>query len=84
VNEAELYRLKGELLLAREGWREKDKEAEECFLKAIEIAQKQQLGFYQFQAALGSCKLLVCLVSPFLTYSRGVTPESASAAKVLA
>jgi insertion element IS1 protein InsB len=42
------------------------------------------LEFYQSQAALGSCKSLVCLVSPFLPYFRGVTPESASAAKVLA
>ena len=47
--EADLYRLKGELLLAQEGsrlqavgFREKTEEAEECFLKAIEIARELQ------------------------------------------
>jgi class 3 adenylate cyclase/predicted ATPase len=50
--EAEVYRLKGELLLAQEGprlqaigHREKTEEAEVCFLKAIEVARQQQAKF---------------------------------------
>jgi DNA-binding SARP family transcriptional activator/predicted ATPase len=40
--EAEIYRLRGELLLKAEGGGMKDKESpEECFLKAIEVARRQ-------------------------------------------
>ena len=38
--EAELYRLKGELLLARSA--EHDAEAETCFHQALDIARRQQ------------------------------------------
>ena len=38
--EAELYRLKGELLLARSA--EHDAEAETCFRQALDIARRQQ------------------------------------------
>ncbi len=41
--EAEIYRLKGELLLKAEGGGMKDKESPEgCFLKAIEVARRQE------------------------------------------
>lgn len=57
--EAELYRIKGELLLAQEGLRpqveglrEKTEEAEGCFLRAIEIAQRQQAKSLELRAAM--------------------------------
>jgi predicted ATPase len=40
--EAELYRLKGELLLAQEGTRQKLQEAETCFRQALDTARRQQ------------------------------------------
>jgi predicted ATPase len=62
--EAELYRLKGELLLAQEGYklqaighREKTEEAEACFLKAIEIARKQQAKSLELRAAMRLARL---------------------------
>jgi predicted ATPase len=62
--EAELYRLKGELLLTQEGnrlqaigHREKMDEAEECFLKAIEIARKQQAKSLELRAAMSLSRL---------------------------
>ena len=59
--EAELYRLKGELLLAQEGYKlqavsfrekAKEKEAEECFLKAIEIARRQHAKSLELRAVM--------------------------------
>ncbi|MBI3757421.1 MAG: AAA family ATPase [Deltaproteobacteria bacterium] len=62
--EAELYRVKGELLLTQEGsrlqaigHREKTEEAEECFLKAIEIAQRQQAKSLELRAATSLARL---------------------------
>jgi predicted ATPase len=62
--EAELYRLKGELLLAQEGCRpqavgcrEKTEEAEACFLKAIEVARKQQAKSLELRAVMSLAKL---------------------------
>ena len=57
--EAELYRLKGELTLQSSVQRleSRVKEAEACFLKAIEIAQKQQAKSLELRAAMS----LVCL-----------------------
>jgi len=62
--EAELYRLKGDLLLAQEGfrlqavgYREKIEEAESCFLKAIEIAQRQQAKSLELRAAMSLARL---------------------------
>jgi predicted ATPase len=62
--EAELYWLKGELLLAQEGHRlqagglrEKAKEAEECFLKAIEIARRQQAKSLELRAVMSLARL---------------------------
>jgi len=62
--EAELYRLKGELLLAQEGYRpqalgfrEKTEKVEECFLKAIDIAQKQQAKSWELRATMSLARL---------------------------
>jgi predicted ATPase len=68
--EAELYRLKGELLLTQEGKRQNSKgktqkiqildpqsEAEACFLKAIEIAQRQQAKSLELRAAMSLVRL---------------------------
>jgi predicted ATPase len=67
--EAELYRLKGKLTLQQgsqksKGKRQKSKietkpqaEAEACFLKAIEIAQKQQAKSLELRAAMSLARL---------------------------
>jgi adenylate cyclase len=62
--EAELYRLKGELLLAQEGKNQKAKgksedvsEAEECFQKAIDIARKQEAKSWELRAATSLARL---------------------------
>jgi predicted ATPase len=75
--EAELYRLKGKLLLAQEVKNQKSKgksqkskitdprppfpnpqtEAEACFLKAIEIAQKQQAKSWELRASTSLARL---------------------------
>ncbi len=76
-NEAELYRLKGELTLQQESQKSKGKrqkakvpnpksqilnpnaqgEAEVCFLKAIEIAQKQQAKSLELRAVMSLVRL---------------------------
>jgi predicted ATPase len=53
-HEAELYRLKGELMLAQSSVQ---KEAEECFLKAIEIAQRQQAKSLELRATVSLARL---------------------------
>jgi len=54
--EAELYRLKGELLIEFDG---KDKsEPERCFLKSIEIARKQNAKSLELRAATSYSRLL--------------------------
>jgi predicted ATPase len=62
--EAELYRLRGELTLQQaglrpqaEGCREKAEEAEEYFLKAIEIARKQQAKSLELRATVSLVRL---------------------------
>jgi class 3 adenylate cyclase/predicted ATPase len=62
--EAELYRLKGEFLLTQEGhrlqaigYREKTEEAEACFLKAIDIARKQQAKSLELRATVSLARL---------------------------
>jgi adenylate cyclase len=54
-HEAELYRLKGELTLAQSSGRSLEpsvqKEAEECFLKAIEIAREQKAKSLELRAS---------------------------------
>jgi predicted ATPase len=71
VWEAELYRLKGELTLQQESQKAKGKEqkakiendtkaeaeAEACFLKAIEIAQKQQAKSLELRATMSLTRL---------------------------
>jgi predicted ATPase len=63
--EAELYRPKGELLLAQESKSQRAEietdsqgEAETCFLKAIEIAQKQQAKSWELRATMSLARLL--------------------------
>ncbi len=64
VSQAELYRLKGELLRMQEGSRlqalgrrEKTEEAEACFLKAIEIARQQQAKSWELRATSSLARL---------------------------
>ncbi len=58
---AELYRLKGELALAQSSVQSLgssvQKEAEECFLKAIEIARKQQAKSLELRAVMSLSRL---------------------------
>jgi len=62
--EAELYRLKGELMLARSKVQSLKSqvtapqgEAEACFLKAIEIARQQQAKSWELRAAISLARL---------------------------
>lgn len=57
--EAELYRLKGELTLQShvQSLESKVKEAEECFLQAIEIARKQQAKSLELRATISLVRL---------------------------
>jgi predicted ATPase len=59
--EAELYRLKGELTLAQSSVQSLassvQKEAEECFWKAIEIARKQQAKSLELRAVMSLARL---------------------------
>jgi predicted ATPase len=55
VCEAELYRLKGELLLARAAVH--DAEAETCFRQALAIARHQQAKSLELRAAMSLCRL---------------------------
>jgi predicted ATPase len=58
--EAEVYRLKGTLTLQSkvQGPRSKvEKEAEECFLKAIEIAHRQQAKSWELRAVMSLARL---------------------------
>jgi predicted ATPase len=60
VNEAELYRLKGELTLAQssvQSLESRVKEAEECFHKAIEIARNQQAKSLELRAVMSLSRL---------------------------
>ena len=58
--EAELYRLKGELtasVTSPTSHKSKVEEAEECFLKAIDIARKQQAKSLELRAAMSLARL---------------------------
>jgi len=59
--EAELHRLKGELALKQSSVRgpesEGEKEAEACFLKALEISQKQQAKSLELRASTSLARL---------------------------
>jgi class 3 adenylate cyclase/predicted ATPase len=60
-HEAELYRIKGELTLAQSSVQRLassvQKEAEECFLKAIEIARRQQAKSWELRAVMSLARL---------------------------
>ena len=53
--EAELHRLKGELLLARAAGH--DAEAETCFRQALDIARRQQARSWELRAAMSLARL---------------------------
>ena len=53
--EAELYRLTGELLLARATGQ--DTEAETCFRQALDIARRQQAKSWELRAAMSLARL---------------------------
>jgi predicted ATPase/class 3 adenylate cyclase len=53
--EAELYRLQGELLLARAA--EHDMEAETCFRQALDVARRQQAKSWELRAAMSLSRL---------------------------
>jgi predicted ATPase len=53
--EAELYRLQGELLLARATGQ--DTEAETCFRQALDIARRQQAKSWELRAAMSLAQL---------------------------
>jgi tetratricopeptide (TPR) repeat protein len=59
--EAELYRLKGELTLQKQlkvaSHKSQVEEAETCFLKAIEIARKQQAKMFELRATVSLARL---------------------------
>ena len=59
THEAELYRIKGALTLESqvESHKSKVEEAEACFLKAIEIAQKQQAKSLELRAVMSLARL---------------------------
>ena len=53
--EAELYRLQGELLLARSA--AQDTEAEACFQQALDVARQQQAKSWELRAAMSLARL---------------------------
>ena len=55
--EAEVHRLKGELLLAQEGTRQKWVEAEACFRHALEVARHQQAKSLELRAVMSMSRL---------------------------
>jgi predicted ATPase len=57
MNEADLYRVKGELLLAQEGKSQKFTGAEECFLRAIDIARHQSAKSLELRAVTSLSRL---------------------------
>jgi tetratricopeptide (TPR) repeat protein len=55
--ETEIYRLKGELLLAQEGKSLNVGKAEECFRQALALARQRQAKSLELRAALSLCRL---------------------------
>ncbi|MGH8058404.1 MAG: hypothetical protein ACREOH_14395, partial [Candidatus Entotheonellia bacterium] len=55
--EAELYRLKGECLLAQEGNRQQVEEAETCFQQALDLARQQGAKSLELRAAMSLSRL---------------------------
>ena len=56
LDEAELYRVKGELLCARDGGG--SREGESCLREAIEIARRQESRWWELRATVGLARLL--------------------------
>jgi len=56
LGEAELHRIKGDLLLMRDA--SKAEEAEYSFRKAIEVARRQEARFYELRATMSLSRLL--------------------------
>ena len=60
--EAELYRLRGELLLMQGGSRGSSRnaptESEQCFRQAIEVARRQGSKSFELRATVSLCRLL--------------------------
>jgi predicted ATPase len=55
--EAELHRLKGECLLAQADKRYKEREAEECFRHALDVARRQEAKALELRAAMSLARL---------------------------
>jgi len=55
--EPELYRLRGELILTGDDNSGRGKEAQECFLQAINIASRQQAKSLELRAVTSLCRL---------------------------
>jgi predicted ATPase/class 3 adenylate cyclase/DNA-binding winged helix-turn-helix (wHTH) protein len=55
--EAELYRLKGECLLAQTGKQYKEREAAECFRQALDVARRQQAKSLELRATMSLGRL---------------------------
>ena len=59
--EAELYRIKGELILKKaddKNRKEVEKEAEECFKQSLKVAQEQMAKSFELRTSLSLCRLL--------------------------
>ena len=56
LDEAELYRVKGELLYARDG--ASSTESESCLRKAIEVARRQESRWWELRATTSLARLL--------------------------
>ena len=82
TSEAELYRLKGELLLSsdKDGLKDKadhkncpstkEREAEFCFEKAIEIARRQEAKSWELRTVVSLSKLLITQNRQDIAYKR--------------
>jgi predicted ATPase len=55
--EAEVYRLKGELLLAKAGKRQTVAEAEACFQQALDVSRRRQAKSWELRAAMSLARL---------------------------
>ena len=70
-HEAEIYRLKGELLLKQD--QSNAREPEKSFQRAIEIARKQSAKSWELRATSSLARLLVVSISPAFRVKVGTT-----------
>ena len=54
--EAELYRLKAELLLKAKNGRDRAREIEACYLKAVDVARRQKAKSFELRATISLCR----------------------------